>query len=412
MNFSLTSVVETWPNRIQRVPRAWNRLDTRTRLIGGVAAAAAVLGLLWYLLSAGSSLHAPPPPLVVVAQAGSKDVTVVEHTIGTVVPEATVQVTARVSGQLMRAYFKEGQMVRAGDLLFLIDPKPFQAALEQARAQLAKDEAMLYSAQNDKKRYDTLFAQNATSSQQRDQADATAKSLLATVAADRAAVDIAKLNLGYTQIRSPVNGKTGPILIQPGNLIGANGTNGSGTNALVVVTQIHPIKVSFSLPQSDLPLIQARARDHTLVATVDPHQGKEGLISAPVDFIDNEINAQTGTIELRATFDNNDQRLVPGQLIDVAVSLNNLKRATVVPREAVNDGPNGRYVFVVPPNATAAMQPVTVLFDDGTDMAISGGVKPGDEVVIDGQLRVLPGKKVTIQRTQKHAKKADAADNT
>ncbi|MGA7710649.1 MAG: efflux RND transporter periplasmic adaptor subunit [Rhizomicrobium sp.] len=406
MNFSFTSAVETWPERIQKVPRAWNRLNTRTKLIGGAVATAAALGLLWYFLSAGSGAHAPPPPVVIVAQASSKNVTVVEHQIGTVVAEATVQVTARVSGQLMQAYFKEGQMVRAGDLLFLIDPKPFQAALEQARAQLAKDEAMLFSAQNDQKRYDTLFAQNAASSQQRDQADATAKSLVATVASDRAALDIAKLNLGYTQIRSPVNGKTGPILIQPGNLIGVN-----GTNALVVVTQIRPIKVSFSLPQSDLPLIQARARDHTLVATVDPHQGKTGLISAPVDFIDNEINAQTGTIELRATFDNNDQRLVPGQLIDVAVSLNNLQRATVVPREAVNDGPEGRYVFVVPPNAKAAMQPVTVLFDDGTDMAISGGVKAGDNVVIDGQLRVLPGKKVTIQQMQKHAKKANTADN-
>jgi multidrug efflux system membrane fusion protein len=406
MNFSFSSAVETWPERIQKVPRAWNRLNTRTKLIGGAVATAAALGLLWYFLSAGSGAHAPPPPVVIVAQASSKNVTVVEHQIGTVVAEATVQVTARVSGQLMQAYFKEGQMVRAGDLLFLIDPKPFQAALEQARAQLAKDEAMLFSAQNDQKRYDTLFAQNAASSQQRDQADATAKSLAATVASDRAALDIAKLNLGYTQIRSPVNGKTGPILIQPGNLIGVN-----GTNALVVVTQIRPIKVSFSLPQSDLPLIQARARDHTLVATVDLHQGKTGLISAPVDFIDNEINAQTGTIELRATFDNNDQRLVPGQLIDVAVSLNNLQRATVVPREAVNDGPDGRYVFVVPPNAKAAMQPVTVLFDDGTDMAISGGVKAGDNVVIDGQLRVLPGKKVTIQQMQKHAKKANTADN-
>lgn len=404
MNFSFTSAVETRPNRIRNVPRAWNGLRTRTKVIG-VAAAAAVLGLLWYFLSAGSASHAPPPPVVIVAQAGSKNVTVFEHTIGTVVAEATVQVTARVSGQLMKAYFTEGQMVRAGDLLFLIDPKPFQAALEQAGAQLAKDQAILFSAQNDQKRYDTLFAQNAASSQQRDQADATAKGLLATVASDRAVLDVAKLNLGYTQIRSPVNGKTGPILIQPGNLIGAN-----GANALVVVTQIRPIKVSFSLPQSDLPLIQARARDHTLLATVDPHQSKAGLISAPVDFVDNQINPQTGTIELRATFDNNDQSLVPGQLIDVAVSLNNLKRATVVPREAVNDGPNGRYVFVIPPNAVAAMQPVTVLFDDGTDMAIAGDVKPGDKVVIDGQLRVLPGKKVSIQ--QKHVKKANTGDQS
>jgi len=392
MNFRFADAFETIPSRVQRVPDIWNRLDARTRWIGSALTAAAAVGLLWYFFFAGGKSRTPPPPVVVVAAAHSKDVTVVEHTIGTVVANATVQVTARVSGQLMIAYFKEGQMVRVGDPLFLIDPKPFQAALEQARAQLAKDEAQLASALNDQKRYDALFSQGAASSQQRDQADAAAKGLVATVASDRAATDVAKLNLGYTQIHSPVDGKTGPILIQPGNLIGAN-----GTNALVVVTQIEPVKISLALPQADLPQIQARAREHALLATVDLHQGTAGRISAPVDFVGNEVNAQTGTIELRATFDNRDQRLVPGQMVDVEVGLKNLKHATVVPREAVNEGPNGRYVFVVPPSGEAAMRPITVLFDDGTDMAISGGIKTGDKVVVDGQLRVLPGKKVTIE---------------
>lgn len=407
MNFKFASAIETLPNGIQKLPRVWNRLEVRTRLIGGALGLAAVLGLLWYFFMVGSGPHSPPPPIVVVATAQSKNVTVVEHTIGTVVANATVQVTARVSGQLMNAYFKEGQTVRAGALLFLIDPKPFEAALEQARAQLAKDEAQLASARNDQKRYQALFAQGAASSQQRDQTDAAAKGLAATVDSDRAALDVARLNLGYTQIHSPVDGKTGPILIQPGNLIGAN-----GANALVVVTQIQPVKISFSLPQVDLPQIQNRARDHALLATVDLHQGKNGLISAPVDFVDNEVNAQTGTIELRATFDNHDQRLVPGQMIDVEVSLNDLRHATVVPREAVNDGPNGRYVFVVTPSGEAAMRPVEVLFDDGTGMAVSGSVKPGDKVVIDGQLRVLPGKEVIIQRAPKSSKKANTADNS
>jgi membrane fusion protein, multidrug efflux system len=405
MNFSFAGAIETLPIRIQKLPNVWNRLDTRTRLIGGGLAIVAALGLLWYFLFAGSGSRTPPPPTVIVATAHSKNVTIVEHTIGTVLANATVQVTARVSGQLMNASFKEGQMVHAGDLLFLIDPKPFQAALEQARAQLAKDEAQLFSAQNDRKRYDVLFAQNAASSQQRDQADATAKGLVATVASDRAAVDVARLNLGYTQIHSPVDGKTGPILIQPGNLIGAN-----GTNALVVVTQIQPVKISLALPQADLPQIQARAKDHMLVATVDLHQGKAGRISAPVDFVDNQVNAQTGTIELRATFDNRDQRLVPGQMIDVEVSLNNLKHATVVPREAVNDGPSGRYVFVVTPDGDAVMQPINVLFDDGTDMAIAGNIKPGAKVVVDGQLRVLPGKKVRMSSGHTGAQKAKTAD--
>jgi multidrug efflux system membrane fusion protein len=327
---------------------------------------------------------------VIVATAASRNVTVVEHTVGTVVANSTVQITARVSGQLLSASFKEGQIVRAGDLLFQIDPKPFVAALQQARAQLAKDTAQLVIARNDKNRYQTLFAQNAASSQQRDQADATAKSLTATVAADRAALDIAELNLGYTQIRSPIDGKTGPILIQPGNLIAVN-----GASPLVVVAQIQPVKVSVSLPQSDLPQIQARANQHALSVAIDLHGTR---LTAPVDFIGNEVDNKTGTIELRATFDNRDGRLVPGQMIDVAVAVNSLKNATVVPREAVNDGPDGRYVFVVMPDNVAVMRPVNVLFDDGASMAVSGGVKRGDRVIIDGQLRVVPGKRVSIVR--------------
>jgi multidrug efflux system membrane fusion protein len=331
-----------------------------------------------------------PPPPVIVATAASRNVTVVEHTIGTVIANSTVQITARVSGQLLSASFKEGQIVRAGDLLFQIDPKPFVAALEQARAQLAKDSAQLFSARNDQKRYATLFAQNAASSQQRDQADATAKGMAATVAADRAALDVAELNLGYTQIRSPIDGKTGPILIQPGNLIAVN-----GASPLVVVTQIQPVKVSFSLPQSDLPQIQARASQHALSVAIDMHGAR---LTAPVDFVGNEVDNKTGTIELRATFDNRDQWLVPGQLIDVAVALNSLKNAIVVPREAVNDGPDGRYVFVVTPDNVAVMRPVNVLFDDGANMTVSGGVKRGDKVIVDGQLRVVPGTAVSITR--------------
>lgn len=393
MNIRFANAFEVLPASVQGFPQALGRLGTRARLIGGILAGLIVLALAWYFFDSASTARQTPPPPVVTETAVSRNVTVVEHTIGTVVANATVQLTARVSGQLMAANFKEGQIVHTGDLLFRIDPKPFEAALEQARAQLAKDSAQLASAVNDQKRYNSLFAQNATSSQQRDQADAAAKSLAATVAADRSALDIAKLNLGYTEIRSPIDGKTGPILIQPGNLISAN-----GANALVVITQIQPVKVAFSLPQADLPQIQERERAHALLAFLNVHAVNGAPLSAPVDFVDNEVNAQTGTIELRATYDNRDQRLVPGQLVDVAVSLKTLKNATVVPREAVNDGPNGRYVYVVRPSGEAVMQPVNVLFDDGTDMAVSGGIRPGAKVITDGQLRVTPGAKVNAVR--------------
>jgi multidrug efflux system membrane fusion protein len=399
MNMRFPSSFEALPASVQEFPRRIGRLDRRTRVIGGVVIAAALLGLLAYLAwGTGKSERARPTPLVVTTTATTQDVTVVEHTMGNVVANATVQVTAQVTGQLMRAAFQEGQIVRKGDLLFEIDPRSFQAALLQARAQLAKDTAQLVMAQSNKQRYDTLFAQKAISSQQRDEADATSKSMVATVTSDRAAVQVAQINLGYTKIYSPVDGKTGPILIQPGNLVSAN-----GSSPLAVVTQIEPVKISFSLPQADLPRIQARDRAGTLVALLDTRQTGGSRLSAPVDFVSNQVSSQTGTIELRATFANRDHQLVPGQLVDVAVTLDNLRGATVIPREAVNDGPAGRYAYVVSPDGTAKMRPVNVLFDDGTKMAVAG-VKRGETVITDGQLRVLPGAKVNVSTAKSHAK--------
>ncbi|MDR3528717.1 MAG: efflux RND transporter periplasmic adaptor subunit [Rhizomicrobium sp.] len=369
-------------------------MSPRTRLISGITILLVLVAAITFWALSGKKDHARPAPAVVTATAASRDVTLVEHTVGTVVANATVQVTAQVTGQLVRAAFQEGQIVKKGDLLFEIDPRPFQAALQQAQAQYAKDEAQRVSAVATQKRYDALFAQNAISSMQRDTADATAQSAEATVDADRAAVDMARLNLGYTKIHAPVDGKTGPILIQPGNLVSAN-----GTNPLVVLTQIEPVKVSFSLPQSDLPAIQARDRTGKLMALVDNHKPGAAKLVAKVDFVSNQVSGTTGTIELRANYDNKDHSLVPGALVDVDVTLGNLSKATVVPREAVNDGPVGRYVFVVSPDLTAKMRPVTVLFDDGTSMAVKG-IARGEKVVIDGQLRVLPGIKVQFAKAK------------
>jgi len=400
MNMRFSNAFDSLPARVGAMPGRFGRLDRRTRRIVGAAIAAASLGLVAYLIwGTGSSDRARPAPLVITATATSADVTVVEHTIGTVVANSTVQVTSQVTGQLVRAAFREGQIVRSGDLLFEIDPRPFQAALQQARAQLAKDTAQLVMAQNNKQRYDALFAQNAISSQQRDESDATAKSMVATVESDRAAIRMAELNLGYTQIRSPVNGKTGPILIQPGNLVTAN-----SANPLVVLTQIEPVKLSFSLPQSDIGTIQKRAAAGTLTALLDTHEPKVPQLSAKVDFVSNQVSNLTGTIELRADFDNKDHRLVPGQQVDVDVALNNLPKATVVPREAVNEGPSGRYVFVVTRDQTAQMRPVTVLYDNGTSFMAVKGLKPKERVIVDGQLRVLPGAKVTTGKSHKAAK--------
>ncbi|HEV2562518.1 MAG TPA: efflux RND transporter periplasmic adaptor subunit [Rhizomicrobium sp.] len=345
---------------------------------------AAAVGLIWYLIHLLSqpAEHKRPAPPVIVAIAQQRDVTIAERTIGTVVANATVQVNSRADGQLLSASFKEGQIVHAGDVLFQLDPRPLKAALDSALATLTSTRAKA-------ERYARLLAEKAVAPQDAD--DAKAAYLQAA-----AAVDTARLNLNYTRIYSPINGKTGPILIQPGNLVKAN-----DTNALVVITQVQPVKVSFFLPQSDLPRVQDRMSAHQLQATVAVHDAAQSHITAPVDFVGNAVDAKTGTIELRATFPNADLRLVPGQVVDVSASIEKLNRAIVVPREAVNIGPDGRYVFVVNTNGTAQMRTVTVLYDDGKSNAISGDIHAGDKVITQGQLRVVPGHPVSIVKPGK-----------
>lgn len=371
-------------------------------LVGGVGALILVLGTFAYLNHSGpgarrggpSSTAAP----VAVAAAARRDMAVVERTIGTVVANTTVQVTSRVQGVIDSAHFKEGQFVRKGDLLFEIDNRPYQAALAQARAQLAKDQAQLQNAMNNEKRYKSLSAQKAISPEELDAAVTAVDSAKATIEADQAAVNLAQLNLDYTQIRSPVDGKTGPILVQPGNTVAAN-----GTSPLVTINQIQPIKVSFALPQSELPRIQARASTQKLAATIDQRDEGGRTFSAPVDFISNYVDNTSGTIELRATFANADTSLVPGQLVDVVVELDDIPGATVVPREAVNTGPDGLFVYVVQPDHRAVQRTVKVLFDDGQNDAVQGDVKPGDQVIVDGQLRVVPGATVFVEGSQPDA---------
>jgi membrane fusion protein, multidrug efflux system len=375
MNIRFPDSLPAKPSAARTAPGGIQATSMRFRIIVGIVGALILAFIAWRIFSVPSPPARPAPP-VVTATVMRRDMAVVEHTIGTVVANATVQVTARVQGQLMRANFREGQLVHAGDLLFEIDPRPYQATYDSAMASLITAKAKA-------ERYARLKAQNAISPQDAD--DARAAYLEA-----EAAVESARLNLGYTTIRSPIDGKTGPILIQPGNLVTAN-----GTNPLVVITQIQPVKLSFSLPQSELPRLQERARQNDLSAAVANHGSVTRLVSAPIDFIGNEVDDKTGTIELRATFANTDSALVPGQLVDVVVTLNAIQNAIVVPREAVNLGPNMRYVYVIK-DGIAQMRPVTVIYDDGTDMAVKGQIKPGDKVITDGQLRVLPGKPVKI----------------
>ena len=399
MNIRISNPLQTAPSIVQDSRAEYRPASRRSTLILGLIGLALIAALLWHYLSGTSAPpKITPPPPVNVALVQEKNVAGLAHSIGTVVPVSTVQVTALVTGQLMSTGFAEGEIVKAGQILFEIDPKPFAAALAQARATLARDIAMNASAQNDKVRYMNLAAQGAATAQQRDQAVASAGADAATIEADKAAVQTAELNLGYTTIRSPITGKTGPILIQPGNLITAN----NNASPLVTITQLQPIKVSMFLPQSDLPRIQAQVAAKKLKMKLSPGGGAP--IMAAVNFVGNQVDAKTGTVELRAAFDNADFRLVPGQYVDASVALDDYPLAIVVPRDAVNIGPENRYVYVVGDDEVATMRPVNLIYDDGTDDVIAGDVKPGQRVVVEGQLRIVPGNRVQVMNAPRAAR--------
>jgi multidrug efflux system membrane fusion protein len=396
MNLRLPDSLQTVPAAVQSFPETVRQANPRTRLILGVIGIIAlVLGILYLRgVFSPAPVVKKPPVAVRVGEASRKSVLITERTVGTIVANATVSVTAQVSGQIVSVNFKEGDIVKKGDVLFQLDPRPFQAALAQAQANTARDQATLVSDQKDAGRYAALIKLGASSQQQTDVAIATAKAMAATVAADKAAADAAKLNLTYSTVRAPVDGKTGPILIQIGNLVSAN-----QANPLVTIAQIHPVKVSFFLPQTDLPRIQQRMAENKMQATIQV-QGQGGkVLEAPVDFVSNAVSNMTGTIELRATFDNLDNVLVPGQLADTTVSLGEIDNATIVPHDAVNLGPDSSYVWFVDKQSKAQMRKVQVLNDDGTVAAVQGPVKPGDRLITDGAMQVVQGTTVAIKKT-------------
>ena len=367
-------------SRLAQEPQG-SRHSVRNAVIGFVVIGGLLGGFYWWTHQApagGRARNSAAP--VRVGTVEKRDMQVIEHTLGTVVANATVSVTARVQGQLTAANFKEGQMVKKGALLFQIDPAPYQAAYDSAAATLA-------GAKSTADRDAALLKQNAI-------APVTNDAAQSAYLQAKANVEAARLNLEFTRIRSPVDGKTGPILLQPGNLVSVNGT----TAPLVTISQIQPIKVSFALPQADLPRIQARARGKGLTAQIVLHDVGGTDLNSPVDFISNSVNATSGTIELRSTLPNTDLGLVPGQLVDVVVELSDIPNAIVTPRDAINTGQEGQFVYVVTPEGTAEMRPIKLLFDDGTNAAVEGDLHAGDKVITDGQLRVVPGGKVTIAR--------------
>ena len=326
-----------------------------------------------------------------VATVASRTMPVELQAIGNVEAISTVSIKAQISGQLMRVHFKEGDFVKKGQLLFTIDRAPFEAALRQAEGTLAKDEAQSLNTKLDAERYQGLGKQGVVSKQQVDAAGAAANAMAATVAADKAAVETAKINLEYTSIYSPINGRTGSVGVKEGNLVKAN-----DVPILVTINQIEPIYVSFSIPEQQLAELKQYSNSKSLKVNAAP-QGSTQHFQGKLTFIDNSVDLTTGTIKLKATFDNAAHVLWPGQFADVNLTLKSQPNAIVVPTAALQTSQTGTYVYVVDQDLTAKQQPVKVGWNVGEETVIASGLQPGQRVVTDGQLRLTPGAKVDIK---------------
>jgi multidrug efflux system membrane fusion protein len=364
-----------------------------------------------------AQMAGPPPAVPVsVAVATQESLAVEIRAIGSVEPSETVQVKSQIAGELMNVRFVEGGEVNKGDLLFEIDPRPYREALRQAEAALARDGAQLRQAQAnlardeaqskfasaDAARYQDLAKAGVVSRAQSDQSmtnadalresirasQATIESARAAIESDRSAVDRAKLDLSYCEIRSPISGRAGNLLVHAGNLVKSNDT------ALVVINKIKPTFVTFAVPENRLSAIRESSRTRKLPVEVslqeDPGKHVRGILSV----IDNTVDVNTGTIRLKATFPNEAGLLWPGQFVTVGLTLDTLRNATVVPAEAVQPGQQGQFVYVVKPDQTVEPRVVTAGAVMGRKMIIEKGIAPGEKVVTDGQLRLFPGAKI------------------
>lgn len=329
---------------------------------------------------------------VTVAQAEQRDIPVDVRVIGSVQPISSVAVRALVAGQLQRVWFREGDDVRKGQSLFTIDERPYQSALAQAEANLNRDEAQAKNADAEAKRYAELVKKDYVTREEYDKFVSGAEAARAVVAADRATVESARLQLAYCDIRSPLDGRTGSLQVQAGNLVKAN-----DTTPLVAINQITPVYVTFSVPESQLGDVRARGLGNVPVSASPQNGG--AVQNGKLTFIDNAVDPQTGTITLKATFTNEDRALWPGEFVNVAMTLSNRRNATVVPLQALQNGQKGQYVYVVTEGNGIQMRPVTVVQQVDNQAVIGKGVNPGDTVVTDGQIRLTPKSKVEVKRS-------------
>ena len=332
----------------------------------------------------------PPAIPVAVAPAEQKDFPVYLSGLGSVQASNTVSLKSRVDGQIVQIAFREGQTVKQGDLLLVIDPRPYQVALEQAEAALARDQAQLKNAQLDSGRYQGLFKEGVISQQQYDAQRALVGQLEGTIKADQAAIDNAKLQLVYTRVTAPVSGRIGLRLVDIGNMVHA-----SDTNPLLVVTQLQPIAVVFTLPEDVLPNVTKHMRSGALEVDAYSRDDTTKIAAGKLLTIDNQIDQTTGTAKLKAMFDNIDTALFPNQFVNARLLLETKKGATVVPAAAIQRGPQGTtFAYVVKPDKTVEVRPVKVALTQGNFAVVASGVTPGEQVVTDGQDKLQGGSRV------------------
>lgn len=371
-------------------------IQNMTRVILLTASAAYILA------SAGCSKKAEkpkgrPPSLVVTAAVSQQDVPLQLKAIGTMEASESVAVRTQISGELVKVSFREGQDVQKGALLFQLDPRSYQAALRKAEAALARDRVVVANARRDYERYSQLVKDGIVTQEQAEGYRTKAESAAADMSADQAAVDNAREQLGYCTITSPIGGRLGVQAVDRGNVVKANDT------VLVTINKISPVYASFTIPEKELPEIKRHMAAGKVAVQAElpgnTGQTEKGVVS----FFDNNIDPTTGTIRLKALFDNTKRDLWPGQFVNLSITLALMKNAVVVPSQALQTGQKGQFVFVVKQDATAEIRPVVTGPVAKGMTVVEKGLQPGEQVVIDGQMRVIPGGKVEIKQPDKPA---------